>query len=86
MKATILALATLLLAACATSGDDKTAALSEDDPVQDFIQLHDLEEVRVVRGFESPSVLYMEDLRYIIAYLRDEQWLLQYDHPCRLVV
>ncbi len=82
MKKTILIFTALLLAACATS--TPTEAVHETDPVQDFIQLHNLEKVSVIRGFENPGVLFMQDPRYIVAYLRHEQWLLQYAHECRL--
>lgn len=85
MKKAIVLLTALTLAACATTTkeDDGDQAIKEQDPVQDFIELHNLEDVSVVRRFESPSVLIMDDSRYIIAYLRDRQWLVQYKHPCR---
>ena len=81
MKKAILVLSSLMLAACAAT---EKQAINETDPVQDFIEMHNLENVSVIRGFENPGVLYMEDPRYIIAYLRHEQWLLQYAHECRL--
>jgi hypothetical protein len=84
MRTTTLAIASLFLAACAATSDEMDQAVSENDPVQDFIELHNLEQVTVIRGFENPNVLYMEDPRYIIAYLRDEQWLVQYAHECHL--
>lgn len=84
MKRTLLILGALLVAACQTTPGSDDHAVMEDDPVQDFIELHNLEQVTIVRGFENPGVLFMEDPRYIIAYLRDDQWLIQYDHECRL--
>ena len=81
MKKAVLLMMSLALAACAAT-DEKV--VNETDAVQDFIKLHNLENVSVIRGFENPGVLFMEDPRYIIAYLRDEQWLLQYAHECRL--
>lgn len=83
MRQAILILAALVLTACATTPDEEQA-VRETDTVQDFIQMHNLEKVSVIRGFENPGVLFMEDPRYIIAYLRHEQWLLQYAHECRL--
>ena len=81
MKKAILLLTGLMLAACAAT---EKQTINETDPVQDFIRMHNLEKISVIRGFENPGVLYMEDPRYIIAYLRHEQWLLQYAHECRL--
>ena len=81
MKKTILVMMSLMLAACAAT---EKQAINETDPVQDFIQMHNLEKVSVIRGFENPGVLFLEDTRYVIAYLRHEQWLLQYAHECRL--
>jgi hypothetical protein len=81
MKKAILVVTSLVLSACAAT---EQQAINETDAVQDFIQMHNLENVSVIRGFENPGVLYMEDPRYIIAYLRHEQWLLQYAHECRL--
>ena len=83
MRQAILILAALVLAACATTSEEGQA-VQETDTVQDFIQMHNLEKVSVIRGFENPGVLFMDDPRYIIAYLRHEQWLLQYAHECRL--
>lgn len=81
MKKSILVSICLALAACATT-DEKV--VNETDAVQDFIKMHNLEKVSVIRGFEDPGVLFLNDQRYIIAYLRDDQWLLQYSHECRL--
>lgn len=81
MKQAILVCTTLVLAACATNTEE---VINETDSVQDFIQTQNLEKVSVIRGFENPNVLYLNDPRYIIAYLRDEQWLLQYAHECRM--
>ena len=81
MRKIILVMTSLVLAACAAT---ERQAINETDAVQDFIQMHNLEKVGVIRGFENPGVLFMEDPRYIIAYLRHEQWLLQYAHECRL--
>lgn len=81
MRKAILLLTGLMLAACAAT---EKQTINETDPVQDFIRMHNLENISVIRGFENPGVLYMEDPRYIIAYLRHEQWLLQYAHECRL--
>jgi hypothetical protein len=81
MKKAILVLTSLILAACATTEE---RAINETDPIQDFIKLHNLGHVSVIRGFENPGVLFLEDPRYIIAYLRHEQWLLEYAHECRL--
>ena len=85
MKKVIVILTALILTACAstTEQQDSDQAINEQDPVQDFLRLHNLEDVSVVRGFENPGVLIMDDPRYIIAYLRDEQWLVQYEHECR---
>ena len=85
MKRATLILAALFVAACGTTPEsDEEQAVAEDDPIQDFIELHNLKKVTIVRGFENPGALFMEDTRYIIAYLRDEQWLIEYDHECRL--
>lgn len=81
MKKAVLLMMSLALAACAAT-DEKV--VNETDAVQDFIKMHNLKKVSVIRGFESPNVLFLDDPRYIIAYLRDEQWLLQYAHECRL--
>ena len=81
MKKAVLLMMSLALAACAATEEK---VVNETDAVQDFIKLHNLENVSVIRGFENPGVLFMEDPRYIIAYLRDEQWLLQYAHECRM--
>jgi hypothetical protein len=85
MNKVIVLLAALILAACASTAEQDTAdeAINEQDPVQDFLRLHELEKVTVVRGFENPSVLIMDDPTYIIAYQRNDQWLIQYEHECR---
>jgi hypothetical protein len=84
MNKIIVLLTVLVLAACASTTEKQTdEAINEQDPVQDFVNLHELEKVSVVRGFENPHVLIMDDPTYIIAYLRDEQWLVQYEHECR---
>ena len=80
MKQTILILAAFALAACASTPD---AAVDETDPVQDFIQLHELEKVSSVRKFDNPGHLIVNP-RYIIAYLKDTQYLIEYAHDCRL--
>jgi hypothetical protein len=82
MKQAILILTAMMLAACATTEEGEV--VNERDTVQDFIQMHNLEKVNVIRGFENPGVLYMHNPRYIIAYLRHDQWLLQYAHECRI--
>ena len=81
MKKAVLLMMSLALTACAATEEK---VVNETDAIQDFVKLHNLESVSVIRGFENPGVLFMEDPRYIIAYLRDEQWLLQYAHECRL--
>jgi hypothetical protein len=81
MKKAVLLMMSLALAACAVTEEE---VVNETDAVQDFIKMHNLKKVSVIRGFESPNVLFLDDPRYIIAYLRDEQWLLQYAHECRL--
>ena len=81
MKKAVLLMISLAMAACAVTEEE---VVNETDAVQDFIKMHNLEKVSVIRGFENPNVLFLDDPRYIIAYLRDEQWLLQYAHECRL--
>jgi hypothetical protein len=81
MKKTVLLLTSLVLAACATTED---GAIHETDGIQDFVKMHNLERVSVIRGFEDPGVLFLDNPRYIIAYLRHDQWLLQYAHECPL--
>ena len=80
MKRIIILLMALSIAAC-TSTPDK--AVDETDPVQDFIELHELKSVSSIRKFDNPGALIVNE-RYIIAYLKDEQYLLQYAHDCRL--
>ena len=80
MKWIIAVLLALSLAAC-TSTPDK--AVDETDPVQDFIKLNNLESISSIRKFDNPGALIVNQ-RYIIAYLRDEQYLLQYAHDCRM--
>lgn len=80
MKQTILMLMALFLAACASAPD---RAVDETDPVQDFIKLHELKSVSSIRRFDNPGSLFV-NRRYIIAYLKDEQYLMQYTHECHL--
>jgi hypothetical protein len=80
MKRITLVLTALFLAAC-TATPDK--AVDETDPVQDFIRLHELKSISSIRRFDNPGALPV-NARYIIAYLKDEQYLLQYSHDCRL--
>jgi len=84
MNKSILLLANLLLAACAVAPEDSQEVLNETDAVQDYIKMQNLRPIAAIRRFEDPGVLFMNDTRYIIAYVRDEQWLLQYAHECPL--
>lgn len=80
MKWIIPVLMALFLAACATDVDK---AVDETDPVQDFIKLNELKSISSIRRFDNPGALYVNP-RYIIAYLKDDQFLLQYAHDCRM--
>lgn len=70
----------LLLTGCATT--EKTVN-EENDAVQDFIGLNNLTSVSSIRNFDNPGHLNVNP-RYVIAYVRKNQYLLQYAHDCRV--
>ena len=74
-------LATVLVA-CATAPDDEPSAITEDDPIADYIQVAELREVDAVRSFESlQHRVISED--YIILYDRRRSHLATFRRPCR---
>jgi hypothetical protein len=80
MRSFVLAPAVLFLAACATS---ESSAPDQPDAVADFIELNNLQKQSRIRDFSNPNHLPVNK-RYIIAYVSDAQYLIEYVHDCYL--
>ena len=68
----------MLLAACATTGQEERI-----NAIKDFIEVNELEKVDVIRTFfDQPDQHVLND-RFVIVSTRREQYLLEYPYPCR---
>ncbi len=82
MKTPLLIAATLILAACASTAEDKD---KDDDvnAVRDFIEVSDLEAVGSIRTVGQLGQTVLND-HYVIVTAQREQYLLEYAQRCRL--
>ena len=76
MKKVIYVLAALVLCGCAANEEDEGP-----DAIDDFIQVSDLEEVRVIRSMDTFGQRVIND-NYVILTTRREQYLIAYPSPC----
>lgn len=83
MKNLVIVLAGLCIAGCASSAPEETENPNQiNDAVQDFVNLQGLKEVVTIRDFDNPNQMAINE-RYIIAYRRHDQYLIEYAHDCR---
>lgn len=68
--------AALLLCGCASNEEDERP-----DAIDDFIQVSDLEEVRVIRSMDTFGQRVLNE-SYVILTTRKEQYLIAYPSPC----
>ena len=70
------------LAGCAAAPDREPSAIAENDPIADYIQVAQLQQVDAVRSFEQlQHRVISED--YIIIYDRRKSHLATFRRPCR---
>ena len=68
----------MLLAACATTGQEERI-----NAIKDFIEVNELEKVDVIRTFfDQPDQHVLND-RFVIVSTRRDRYLLEYPYPCR---
>jgi len=79
MNKYVLALAVVLLGACATNEKDDRIS----GAIDDFIAVGDLEEVDLIRSYQQFDSRTLND-RYVIVYTKKEYYLLAYSQRCRV--
>ncbi len=74
--------AALCLTACAATTEDQTSDIvSNNDAIEDFIEVSDLKEVDAIRSFDTPGHKTVS-ARYIIVRDRKKQYLLTFRRRC----
>lgn len=79
-RAVVLAAALAFAGGCATTDEDDDLPSAIDD----FIAVHDLQEVRAIRSYQQFETIVLDEW-YVIVHVSDDYYLLSYQQRCRIL-